>query len=167
MPQLKNICKYVKGFSFKNTKNTENSAIRKQTTHQKREKKKRAKDLNRCLTKEDGKSAFAKMLIFICHREVHDTTVRYHTHLSGWLESRTLAHQMLVNMQHNRHHHSCWLGVQMAQALQQNSWLSLPKLNIVLPYHTIQQSYLFLICNIYLGKKKSPKQKICTHSINT
>ena len=53
MPQLENICKFVKGFSFKNTKNTENSAIRKQTTHQK--KKKWAKDLNRHLTKEDGK----------------------------------------------------------------------------------------------------------------
>ena len=36
MPQLENICKFVKGFSFKNTKNTENSAIRKQTTHQKK-----------------------------------------------------------------------------------------------------------------------------------
>ena len=42
MPQLENICKFVKGFSFKNTNNTENSAIRKQTTHQKKKMGKRS-----------------------------------------------------------------------------------------------------------------------------
>ena len=30
------------------------------------------------------------MLIVTCHREFHETTVRYHTHLSEWLKSKTL-----------------------------------------------------------------------------
>lgn len=53
MPQLKNICKFVKGFSFKNTKNTENYGNKKTDNPPGKEKKgKRSEQMPH---QEDGK----------------------------------------------------------------------------------------------------------------
>ena len=89
MPQLENICKFVKGFSFKNTKNTENSAIRKQTTHQK--KKNGQKIWTDTSPRKTANKYLQRCSSSFVIGEVHETTVRYHTHLSEWLKRRTLA----------------------------------------------------------------------------